>query len=64
MLINMNWKPSYIKLQEKPNGAILITSLTGKYITVIRSDMPKLREYLELMDNIQRKKMKKFGVFI
>lgn len=64
MLIKMNWKPSYLKIYEKENGAILVTSLTGKYITVLRSDMPNLRNYLEKMDKIQYDRMRKHGIFI
>lgn len=62
MLIDMKWKPSYLKLDtHESRKAMVIYSLSGNYITTLSTDMPYLKQYLERMDRLQGKRMKKYG---
>ena len=61
VLIKMNKIYDNIRLAEHSNGAILVRSLTGKYITIINSKIDGYKEELERIDRLQGKRMKLYG---
>jgi hypothetical protein len=59
MLIKIKKDFDFIKVHEKDNGAILVTSKEGKNITAIDARMPGVNNYLEKIDKIQGDRIKK-----